>query len=100
MFDASSRYAKVSDETVSVTDPDGTQRTVTYKARRFVPPAASMTTLVEHTVADGERLDVITARYVGDPTQFWRLCDANTVLRPDELTEQAGRVIDIAMPGP
>jgi len=99
VFDATSRYAKLPDETLALTDPDGTQRTVTYKARRFIPPAASMTTLVEHTVAGGERLDVITARYVGDPTQFWRLCDANTVLRPEEL-EQAGRVIEIAMPGP
>jgi hypothetical protein len=49
---------------------------------------------------EGERLDNLTARYLGDPTQFWRVCDANEVFRPDELTETPGRTIDIAMPGP
>ena len=100
MFDATSRYAKVPDLTLTVTDPDGTQRTVTYKARRFVPSTKGATTLLEHTVAEGERLDVITARYIADPTQYWRICDANTVLRPEELTDQPGSVIEIAMPGP
>jgi hypothetical protein len=38
----------------------------------------------------------VTARYLGDPTQFWRLCDANGVLHPVEL-EQTGRMITIAI---
>ena len=25
----------------------------------------------------GERLDNVAAQYLGDPTLFWRLCDAN-----------------------
>jgi hypothetical protein len=36
---------------------------------------------------------------LGDPTQFWRLCDANGVLRPDELIQSVGTVIEVAMPG-
>jgi hypothetical protein len=100
VFESNSRYAAVEDATMTVTDPDGRPRLVTYKRRRFVPPAADMTTVVEHTVAEGERLDHITARYVGDPTQFWRLCDANEVLRPTELTDEPGRAVRIAMTGP
>ena len=78
---------------------DGLQRVVAYKRRRFLPAVGGAPTLVEHTVAQGERLDNITALYLGDPTLFWRLCDANLVLRPDEL-EQVGRVITIVLPQP
>jgi hypothetical protein len=49
-------------------------------------------------VTQGERLDNITARYLGDPLQFWRLCDANGALDPEELTDETGRTIAITMP--
>ena len=42
--------------------------------------------LVEHSVKEGDRLDNIAAHYLGDPEQFWRLCDANEAMQPDELT--------------
>jgi hypothetical protein len=100
VFDASSRYSKLEQATITATDSDGATRTATYVRRRFLPGTAGQTTLVEHLVVDGERLDNLTARYLGDPTQFWRVCDANEVFRPDELTEMPGRTIDIAMPGP
>ena len=64
---------------------------------RFIPSNGT-TTLLEHTVTQGERLDNITAKYLGDPTQFWRICDANYVMRPDELTDTIGNVIEITMP--
>ena len=54
--------------------------------------------MVEHGFAAGERLDTVTARYLGDPTQFWQICDANLVLRPEELEEEVGRVIHVALP--
>jgi hypothetical protein len=82
---------------MTITDPDGQARTIVYKRRRFIPSAAGTTTLVEHAVAQGDRLDTITARYLGDPTQFWRICDANDTLRPDEL-EEPGRTVRIALP--
>ena len=100
MFDASSRYAKLERVMMTVVRPDATTRTVTYVRRRFLPGTAGQTTLVEHTVVDGERLDNLTARYLGDPLQFWRVCDANETFRPDELTDVPGRTIDIALPGP
>lgn len=98
MFDTTSRYFNLATKTMSVPDgADGT-REVRYAARRIIPSAENLTTLVEHTVAQGERLDQITARYLADPTQFWRVCDANNVLQPAEL-EETGRIIKIALPG-
>lgn len=57
-----------------------------------------MTVMAEHLVTEGERLDNITARYLVDPEQFWRLCDANNAMRPDELTEVIGRRLMIPLP--
>jgi hypothetical protein len=96
VFGASSRYAKI--ETAKLDLPDG--RTVMYIRRRFLPDPAGMTILAEHVVTQGERLDNSTARYLGDPEQFWRVCDANPVLRPDELTERIGRRLRIPLPQP
>lgn len=98
MFDPTSRYSKLNVLTLSVTDPDGTQRDIRYVERRVIPSAEGTTTLVEHPYAQGERLDNITARYIGDPALFWRICDANTVLSPDELTQEPGQIIRVALP--
>ncbi len=54
--------------------------------------------LLEHLVTQDERLDNITAQYFNDPEQFWRLCDANGAIRPDELTETIGRRLRITLP--
>lgn len=73
-------------------------RTIVYLRRRFVPPPERFVTLQEHTVVQGDRLDNLAAHYLGDPEQFWRMCDANAALRPDELTEEIGRRIRITLP--
>ena len=93
-FAVTSRYYSV--ETVELETPDG--KTIVYLKRRWVPQPERFATLQEHTVADSDRLDNLTARYIGDPEQFWRLCDANNALHPKELTETAGRVIRITLP--
>ena len=98
MFDPTSRYFDIETAAITVPDPDDGTREIRYVRRRMIPSSENSTTLVEHTVTQGERLDQITARYLGDPTQFWRVCDANDVLEPEEL-EEIGRVVDIAMPG-
>ena len=41
--------------------------------------------LATHRVGADDRLDVIAGRYLGDPTAFWRIGDANDALDPDEL---------------
>lgn len=98
MFEPTSRYAAIESATLTTVDVDGGERVIAYKRRRLIPSAAGLTVLAEHTFVQGDRLDAVTARYVGDPTQFWRVCDANGVLDPAEL-EEIGRSIRIAMPG-
>jgi hypothetical protein len=93
-FPPESRYHDVAIATFR--RPDGVD--VAYLRRRMVPPPQRFETLVVHTVTQGERLDMLAAQYLGDPEQFWQICDANGVLRPDELTEVAGRHIRITLP--
>jgi hypothetical protein len=92
-FAANSRYQNV--EIARLELPDG--RILVYLQRRFVPPPERFVTLQEHVVTEGERLDNITARYLGDPELFWRVCDANRALRPEEL-EATGRRLRLTLP--
>ena len=94
IFPPTSRYALT--PTATYVRADGTS--VTYIKRRFVPAPGSLALLQWHRVAQGERLDNIAARYLGDPEQFWRLCDANRALRPQELTETIGKQLRITLP--
>lgn len=89
-----SRYAAV--DTAVVVRADGTQ--VAYLRRRFVPDPSRFETVLEHPVGEGERLDNLTAAYLDDPEQFWRLCDANRAIRPAELTDELGESIRITLP--
>lgn len=98
MFDRTSRYYTIPTSTMQMMDSDGTMRQVRYVQRRIIPSVDNSITVVEHVVMQGERLDNITALYLGDPLQFWQLCDANNVLRPNDLTDETGRVINIIMP--
>ncbi|HEX8244346.1 MAG TPA: hypothetical protein VF541_12640 [Longimicrobium sp.] len=92
-FPSTSRYSGV--ETAAITTADG--RTVAYLRRRFIPAAERFALLQEHVVKQGERLDQLTARFLGDPEQFWRVCDANAAMRPAELEEE-GRTVRITLP--
>ena len=92
-FQPTSRY--YASETVSFESADG--KLIRYVRRRFLPPLERFTLLQEHVVTQGDRLDNITARYLGDPEQFWRVCDANPIQQPEEL-EELGRHIRITLP--
>jgi hypothetical protein len=94
MFAPTSRYANV--EKTQVVDQDG--RVATYIKRRFLPRAEEMPLLAEVTVTEGDRLDLITARTLGDPEQFWRVCDANNALNPTDLTAESGTAIRVPVP--
>jgi hypothetical protein len=96
MFDAGSRYAAV--ETAALREPDG--RVVAYVRRRFLPQGAGLPLLVEVEVTQGDRLDLITARALGDPEAFWRVCDANDALDPTDLTRTIGRRLRVPLPQP
>ena len=93
-FPSTSRYYNI--ETATLETKDG--RTLIYIRRRFVPPPERFSLLQEHVVVQGDRLENITARYLGDPEQFWRVCDSNRAMRPDELTETIGRRLRITLP--
>ena len=94
MFDSNSRYYNL--PTTTITLADG--RTIVYIRRRFIPDASKIVIVAEHIVAQGDRLDNISARYLGDPEQYWRVADANWVLRPEDLTDSVGRRVRIAQP--
>lgn len=88
MFPPTSRYYTV--ETTRLILPDG--REIIYLRRRF-PPRSAVVPLGEHLVTEADRLDNVTAVYLGDPEQFWRICDANNALRPAEMEEDERRIV-------
>lgn len=95
MFDFSSRYFDI--PTATLLDAQG--RELVYVRRRFLPlrdPAAQ--TLAEVLVTEADRLDLIATRTLGDPEQFWRICDANQAMHPAELTAEIGRRLIVLMP--
>jgi hypothetical protein len=92
-FAPTSRYAATDTAMLEV---DGKE--VMYLKRRFVPSPDRFAGLQEHVVTRGERLDVIAHTYLGDAELFWRLCDANGAMRPDELTATIGRRLRITLP--
>ncbi len=94
LFPPNSRYRGI--DTASLTAVDG--RTIVFLKRRFVPPPERFALLQEYTVVEGDRLDNLAAKYVGDPERFWQICDANAAMRPEELTEIIGRVLRITLP--
>ena len=93
-FPPTSRYAGIATATLE----DAAGVTIIYLRRRFVPPPERFALLQEHAVQQDDRLDNVTALYLDDPEQFWRICDANRAMRPDELTETVGRRLRITLP--
>lgn len=92
-FGPTSRYAGLEILKIEID-----RETYAYVRRRFVPLPERLAIIGEHTVTQGERLDHIAARYLGDPQLFWRVCDSNRAIRPEELTETVGRPLLITLP--
>jgi hypothetical protein len=93
-FAPNSRYSGIG--TLLMEAADGS--TIVYVKRRFIPQPERFTVLGIHRVIESERIDNITARYLGDPELFWRVCDANRVLDPGVLTDRVGNEILITLP--
>jgi hypothetical protein len=93
MFTSTSRYANL--ETATYQTVDG--RMIAYMRRRFIPVFQG-TVLLEHEIKQRDRPDTITAKHLGDPEQFWRICDANAVMKPEDLTAENGRRVIIPLP--
>jgi nucleoid-associated protein YgaU len=92
-FPITSRYHRIATTTLEIAGG----KSIRYLKRRFLPSVSSFSLLREHTVVEGDRLDLITAQHLGDPEQFWRVCDANNAVRPDDLLE-VGRKLRITLP--
>ena len=96
MFETTSRYYSIENTTLTLADGS----VVAYKRRRFLPKGEEIPLLVEVNVTQGDRLDLITARTLGDPQQFWRICDANNAMNPVKLTEKIGAKLRVPVPQP
>ena len=94
MFDNNSRYYVL--ETATYTTASG--KVVSYKRRRFLPQGKTLPLLVEVTVNEGDRLDTIGSRTIGDPEQFWRIGDANNAMNPFDLTTEPGSSLRVPVP--
>jgi hypothetical protein len=93
-FPPTSRYYGIA--TVTLARDDG--EPIVHLARRFVPASGRFALLRTHTVVEGERLDVIAGRELGDAEAFWRICDSNDAMRPEDLTAVIGRRLRITLP--
>jgi hypothetical protein len=95
------RYDGLEIATAAVPDGAGGTRQVRYWRRRPLPDPAALLPLAMHPVTAQDRLDLVTARYLGDPTAFWLVADANAALDPDALVGPgaAGTVLVIPEPG-
>jgi hypothetical protein len=88
MFFRGSRYESIAE--AELTDSSG--RRYRYKRMRFIPEQSAE---LGETVRQGDRPDLLAFRLLGDPEQFWRLCDANGEQRPADLTATPGRRIRV-----
>lgn len=95
-FPADSRYYGIS--TLTYIAPTG--ETIAYLARRIVPRPGppNFATVAQHAVHSGDRLDLIAAKYLGDPLIFWLICDANGGITPHDLVATPGTVLNITTP--
>lgn len=92
MFRSTSRYAN--QPTAVWIDGQGRRRP--YVLLREVPTPQLGPDPV-HVVTGHDRLDRITWQHLGDPELFWRLCEENGALHPDELTAVIGRRLRIPL---
>ena len=63
---------------------------IVLRAAALRAAAGELRAAADRDVVAGDRLDNLAARYLGDPEQFWRLCDANGAMRPEELVANVG----------
>ena len=78
MFASNSRYYGLA--TYHVTTSDGRSQIAVVPA---VPNPLQLAGF--HRRISGDRLDLVAARFLKDPTFFWRLCDSNNSPTPDAL---------------
>jgi len=93
-FLPNSRYAGI--QTATLEGADGS--VTVYLRRRFVPSPERFALLTTYTVSQGDRIDNLAAKLIGDPELFWQLDDANGAMQSDDLTGTPGRRIRVTLP--
>lgn len=91
MFESNSRYYTLSTNTVITSDGNS----INYKSRRFLPKVSTQANYAEVTYVEGDRLDNIAARTLGNPLAYWQIADLNQVMQPKTLTQFPGQIIRI-----
>jgi nucleoid-associated protein YgaU len=81
-----SRYTQV--EIYTITDARG-NRHAALKIR-LIPPTPAF---FRHTIKESDRLDLLAFQYYGKADRFWRICDANNEMQPDDLLEPGRQVL-------
>jgi hypothetical protein len=81
IIDKNSRYATHA-ETAEVIDENGDKVLALGPARR-----PTLRELGEHILREGQRLDHLANYYLKDPHGYWKICELNDVLLPDQLAE-------------
>lgn len=94
-FTPNSRYAGAPLKVMT----DATGRERVFVTRRFVPQPAMPGSGPSVMIREGDRLDLLGAAYYADPSQWWRVADANLVLTPSDLVATAGQRILIRSNG-
>ncbi len=95
-----SRYANVEVAEVTVPDGAGGQRTVKYLVRRRLIDPTAAPSIAHHRLDAADRLDLVAARYLGDPLAAWQIADVNLALDPDELTAPGSEGDVLVIPYP
>ncbi len=93
-FPQNSRYYEFATNTLK----NQNNETIVYLKRRFIPSPDQFSLLQTHSVTQGDRLDNVSNQYLGDPELYWRICDANGAIRPNDLTETIGTKLRITLP--
>jgi hypothetical protein len=78
MFAPNSRYYGLA--TYILKRPDGSVVTATRSA---LPNPLALAGY--HRRVTGDRLDLLAARYLNEPTFFWQICDSNNAPAPDAV---------------
>lgn len=93
-FAPTSRYYN----SASLNYQDAEGRNINYLERRFLPQPERFAVLQQHTVSQDERIDQIAAKYLSDPSAFWRILDANRAMRAEDATGEIGQKLNITLP--
>ena len=94
MFFKGSRYEKLAASAYTVQAPDGQQ----HRALpiRFAPLTPAT---YRHTLAAGERLDILAFHFYKNAEKFWLIADANGVIDPETLLEPGRPILIPPDPG-